>query len=80
MRPRWVYGLFGLACAVLFVIAAVVGGFADERGIGWLSTVCVFGAGASLGIGLTMVGRAVLPEGRLRRQMFRFPPPRNHGE
>ncbi|MFI8455328.1 hypothetical protein [Kitasatospora sp. NPDC085464] len=80
MRPRWVYGLISAVCTVLFVVSAVVGGIADERRIGWLSTVCVYPAGVSLGIGLIMFGRAVLPDGWLRRQMFRFPPSADHGE
>lgn len=74
MLSRWWYALISAACLLGFLVAAALGGWADENSIGWLSSGCVAVGGALLGIGLVMAGRALLP-GRLRRAMFRVPPP-----
>ncbi|MGW4028309.1 hypothetical protein ACWEFL_03145 [Streptomyces sp. NPDC004838] len=71
---RWWYALIGFVCLLVFVVAAGIGGWADEQGIGWLSSGVIPVGGGALGIGLVMAGRAVLPQ-RLRRAMFRTAPP-----
>ncbi|MFJ5900107.1 hypothetical protein ACIQFZ_32790 [Streptomyces sp. NPDC093064] len=61
----------------MFYIAAIVGNWADEQHVDWLSSGCFIVGGIASGIGLVMLGRAILP-GRLRRTMFppgRVPPP-----
>jgi hypothetical protein len=70
---RWWYALISVVRLLGFLVAASVGAWADGQKIGWLSSGCVSGGGAMLGVGLVMAGRAPLP-GRLRRAMFRVPP------
>ncbi|WSQ12870.1 hypothetical protein OG604_36710 [Streptomyces sp. NBC_01231] len=74
MLSRWWYALVSGGCLLGFLVAASMGDWADERKIGWLSSGCVAIGGGMLGVGLVMAGRALLP-GRLRRAMFRVPPP-----
>ncbi|MDX2681642.1 hypothetical protein [Streptomyces soliscabiei] len=74
MLSRWLYALLSIACLLGFLVAASLGAWAEEQKIGWLTSGCVAGGGTMLGIGLVMAGRALLP-GRLRRAMFRVPPP-----
>ncbi|OKI01964.1 hypothetical protein A6A06_12645 [Streptomyces sp. CB02923] len=74
MLSRWWYALISVSCLLGFVVSAIVGDVADEHGIGWLSSGCVAVGGCLLGVGLVFAGRALLP-GRLRRAMFRVPPP-----
>lgn len=74
MLSRWWYALISAVCLLGFLFAAGTGDWADENKIGWLSTGCVAFGGCLLGVGLVFAGRALLP-GRLRRAMFRVPPP-----
>ncbi|WP_326650575.1 MULTISPECIES: hypothetical protein [unclassified Streptomyces] len=74
MLSRWWYALISAGCLLVFLIAAGVGAWADEQRMGWVSSGGIMVGGSALGVGLVMTGRAVLP-GRLRRAMFRVPPP-----
>ncbi|MFE6777880.1 hypothetical protein [Streptomyces sp. NPDC057702] len=63
----------GLICLVVFLVGAATAAWAEEQRIRWLTHCGMAVGGGALGIGLVMVGRAVL-FGPLRRAMFRVPP------
>ena len=74
LRSRRAYAGIGAACLLAAFVAMVIGGYADEHRWATLANVLVLPSGGGLGVGLVFLGRAVLPN-RLRRTMFRVPPP-----
>jgi hypothetical protein len=73
MLRRYQYAAISFGCFVTFVSAALLGSWADGRHTSWLTHGCVAAVGLSLGLGLVMLGRAVLPD-RVRRKLYRVPP------
>lgn len=73
IRSRGWYALAGLGLLFAFFIFAMIGGYADEAGVTWLSNLMVACGGGCAGLGLLFLGRAAFT-GRLRRSMFRNPP------
>ncbi|WP_217200118.1 hypothetical protein [Streptomyces buecherae] len=74
MLSRWFYALLSLLFLLVFLAGAGVAAWAEDERITWLSQGGMAVGGGAAGLSLVMAGRAVL-FGRLRRAMFRLPPP-----